>query len=423
MTTRKMFMEGFFLTVLVLIFYASADARLYVDITSPGMRKLPIAVQDFPGLLEGKEVSDTVESDLGFTGVFAMLDKSRQVEGPGSPFSPNNWRPLGVDAVVKGTLEMNPNGEMSATVTVYDVTEANTMMKKQYVTRKDLIRPLAHRIADDIYEAITGQKGIFSSKIAFAGQTGEGRSIFLMDYDGERMKKIVSRGSITMKPHWAPDGKKLAYSSLRNGKWGIFMLDFDSATESSFFSSPGTNLAGDFTPDGKYLLLSSSSKGSPDIYMLHITTKVLSRITYSDGIEVSPSPSPDGSRIVFVSDKSTTPQIYTMLLDGTDVRRISYEGNYSTSPEWSPAGDKIVFASIRGGQFQIFTVNPDGGALTQLTHEGTNDEPSFSPDGRYITFTSTRDGAKGVYIMNADGQQQRRITPRNIRAFGPSWSH
>ncbi|MBF0519347.1 MAG: Tol-Pal system beta propeller repeat protein TolB [Nitrospirae bacterium] len=418
---RKMFVGFVFLTTV--LFYASADARLYVDITSPGMRKMPVAVQDFPGLVEGKEVSDTVESDLGFTGVFTMLDKARQVEGPGAPFSPNNWRPLGVDAVVKGTLETSPNGEISATVTVYDVSESNAMMKKKYVTRKDLIRPLAHRIADDIYEAITGQKGIFSSKIAFVAQGSEGGSIYLMDYDGQRMKRIVSRGSITMKPHWAPGGKKLAYSSLRNGKWAIFMLDFDSAAESVFFSSSGTNLAGDFTPDGKYLLLSSSSKGSPDIYMLHLTTKVLSRITYSDGIEVSPSPSPDGSRIAFVSDKSTTPQIYTMSFDGSDVRRISYEGNYSTSPEWSPAGDKIVFASMRGGQFQVFTVNPDGSSMTQLTQEGTNDEPSFSPDGRYITFTSTRDGSKGVYIMNSDGQQQRRITPRNIRAFGPSWSH
>ncbi|MBF0318301.1 MAG: Tol-Pal system beta propeller repeat protein TolB [Nitrospirae bacterium] len=401
----------------------SASARVYIDINSPGLKRLPIAVVDFAGIAEGTELADIVRSDLDFTGLFAFINKSAYIESAGAPFSPENWRPLGIDAVVKGTAEAAADGTLSIVVSVYDVVESSNILKKKYSSRKDLIRPLAHRIADDIYEALTGQKPYFSSRIAFIGQDGDRKSIYLMDYDGQRAKKIVSRGDITMKPRWSPDSRKLYYSSLRGTRWGIYELDLDAATESKQYSSGATDLVGDITQDGTYMLFSSSGKGSPDIYRLHLGTKILTRITHSDNIEVSPSASPDGKLMVYVSDKSTVPQLYIMNMEGADSRRLTFEGSYNTTPEWSRAGDLIVFTGIVGGRFQVYTIKPNGSELRQLTDTGTNEEPSFSPDGRFITFTSDRDGAKGVYIMTVNGDGQKRISPRNIRAFGPSWSH
>ncbi|KJU86974.1 translocation protein TolB [Candidatus Magnetobacterium bavaricum] len=146
------------------------------------------------------------------------------------------------------------------------------------------MRPLAHKIADDLYEAITGQKGIFSSRITFVGyDNADGRSIYLMDFDGQRMKRIVKKSSLITRPRWSPDAKRLAYSSLnKKGKWVINTLNFDTASETEVFSSKATDLVGDFTPDGKALLLSSSSKGSPDIYMLQLNSKALTPLTYAD---------------------------------------------------------------------------------------------------------------------------------------------
>ncbi|MBF0337822.1 MAG: Tol-Pal system beta propeller repeat protein TolB [Nitrospirae bacterium] len=414
------------LLVLLLVLCAGsvAQGRVYIDVTSPGGRKLPIAVQDFTGIAEGTGVSDIIKSDLQFTNLFSFVDKNAFIETSDTPFNPDNWRPLGVEAVVKGVFEGTADSSLSVTVSVYDVVEARNILKKNYSTRKDLLRPLAHKIADDIYEAITGQKGIFSTRIAFVGyDSGEGRSIYLMDFDGQRIKKIVKKSSLIARPRWSPDGKRLTYSAMKKGKWTINLLNFDTASETEIFSSKATDLVGDFTPDGKALLLSSSSKGSPDIYMLQLNSKVLNPLTYADTIEVSPASSPDGRQIVYVSNRSGSPQLYIMNSDGSDSRRLTFEGNYNTAPDWSPAGDLITFCMTAGGRFQIATVKPDGSGLTVLTSAGNNEEPAFSPDGRYIVFTSDRDGAKGVYAMSVNGEGQHRISPKNIRALGPSWSH
>ncbi|MBF0553429.1 MAG: Tol-Pal system beta propeller repeat protein TolB [Nitrospirae bacterium] len=401
----------------------SAVARVYIDINSPGLKRLPIAVVDFAGIAEGTALADIIRSDLDFTGLFVFINKNAFIEDATAPFNPDNWKPLGIDAVVKGTAEAEADGTLNVVVSAYDVVESSNILKKKYSSRRDLIRPLAHKIADDLYEALTGQKSCFGSRIVFIGQDGDRKSIYLMDYDGQRAKKIVSKGDVTMKPHWSPDGKKLFYSSLRNGRWGIYELDFDTVSEEKLFSSGATDLAGDVTQDGSYLLFSSSSKGSPNIYRLHLGTNVVTRLTHSDNIDVSPSASPDGKSIVYVADRSTVPQLYIMSIDGMDSRRLTFEGNYNTTPEWSRSGDLIVYSGREGGRFQVYTIKPDGTELKQLTDTGNNEEPSFSPDGRLITFTSDRDGVKGVYVMTVNGDGQKRISPRNIRAFGPSWSH
>jgi TolB protein len=191
--------------------------------------------------------------------------------------------------------------------------------------------------------------------------------------------------------------------------------------EKRIFVSRGTNMAGDFLPKGNSFVFSSTKDGTPDLYTYNIDSGTSKKLTSTFGIEVSPAVSPDGQFIAFVSDRGGTPQIYVMRSDGSEVRRVSFEGNYKTSPCWSPTGDRIAFAGRRGKN-QIFIVKPDGSELTQLTDAGNNEDPSFSPDGRYITFTSDRDRTKTIYIMRANGESQHRITPKDLRAFGPRWS-
>jgi TolB protein len=398
--------------------FFNADAKIYIDISSPGFKKLPIAIQEFTGPY-GKEISDTVRNDLEFTGLFTYIDKAAYLESPSKPFNAKNWSSIGAETVLKGAA--TEGKEISVRASLYDVYQGEAILQKGYTTSREFIRLLAHTIANDIYYLLTGEKGVFKTKIAFVGEEKGDKAIYQMDWDGGRMNKISSGGNIILSVRWSRDGSKMIYSAERHRQWGIYLLDFKNMSEKKLFSSRGTNIAGDFSPDGKDVLMSSSRDGKPELYSMDIKGGNVIKLSSSHGIEVSPSVSPDGKQIVFVSDRGGNPQLYTMRRDGSGVRRLTFDGSYNTSPNWSPKGDKIVFSGRRGAN-QILTVNPDGTGLTQLTTQGNNEDPSFSPDGRYITFTSDREGARGVYIMRANGEAQKRITPKHFKAYSPRWA-
>jgi TolB protein len=407
------------LALALISFPIASDAKVYIDVTSPNIKKMPIAIYDFPGP-HGREIAEILRKDLTFTGLFLYVSKSSYIEALSEPFDPQNWTPLGIDAVVKG----NSMGgrTLTVTVTLYDPFEGREILSKQYQSEKELVRPLSHSIANDIYAALTGENGIFRTRIAFVGEAKAEKDIYVADWDGHRSRKLGFKGTLLLSPHWSPDGTKMIYSSEQGRQWGIYLLDFRRMTEKRLFVSAGINLAGDFFPKGDKFAFSSSKGGTPDLYLFDIGSAAASKLTSTYGIEVSPAVSPDGKYIAFVSDRGGSPQIYTMHADGSEVKRVTFQGSYNTSPNWSPLGDRLAFSGRFGGKNQIFTVKPDGSDLMALTDSGNNEDPSFSPDGRYITFSSDREGGKGIYIMRANGESQTRITPRNIRAFGPRWS-
>lgn len=395
------------------------EAKVYIDINSPAFKKLPIAIQEFSGP-SGREISDIIKDDLEFTGLFEQIDRNAYVEAPSQPFNPKNWIPIGAEAVVKGSVK--EDNDFVLTVSLYDVFEDKEIFKKEYATEKKRIRSLAHGIANDLYQVLAGEKGIFNSRILFIADEEGGRSIHIMDWDGKNDMRTGVKGNLILCPRLSRNGKKLIYSAEKSRQWSIYMVDFTEMTERIVFSSKGTNMAGDFLPESDDFIFSSSKDGNPDLYILNQKEKNVIKLTSSYSIEVSPAVSPDGKHIAFVSDRGGSPQIYVMRRDGSDMRRTTFEGSYNTSPSWSPKGDRIVFSGRRGTRNQIFTVNPDSSGLIQLTTEGNNEDPSFSPDGRFITFTSDRDGMKGIYIMRVNGESQRRMTPKNLRAFSPRWS-
>jgi TolB protein len=409
--------------LLLLTFFSSlftaVEAKVYIDITSPLAKKLPIAIYDLPGPL-GREISDIVREDLTFTGLFMCIDKSSYIEPASQQFNQLNWKPLGIEAVVKGA--MTEGQDLAVEITVFDVFDGRQVFSKHYKAEKNILRQLAHNVSNDIYTAFTGLPGIFRTKIAFVAEDDGEKGIHVMDWDGYRVRKLGVKGSLVLAPHWSADGTRIAYSSERGRQWGIYLLDFGKMTERKILASKGTNMAGGFFPKGDAITFSSTKDGTPDIYVLSLKDESVKRLTSTtQGIEVSPVVSPDGSQIAFVSDRGGSPQVYMMRADGSDIRRVTFEGPYNTSPGWSPAGDRIVF-SCRRGKNQICLVKPDGSALMQLTESGNNEDPTFSPDGRHIAFSSDRDGGKGIYIMRSNGEAQKKISPRGLRSYGPRWS-
>lgn len=412
----------FFLFVACTLSLATpAWAKVYIDITSPSLKKLPIAISEFTGP-SGREISDVIKDDLDFTGIFVCLDRNAFLETSSQPFNRNNWSVIGVEAVLKGSIVKSGNN-LIVKASLYDVLEGKEIFKKEYQTNATLLRVMSHAIANDVYKYITGENGIFRTKVAYITRHKDHDSLYLMDWDGYRADNLGGiDGSIILSPHWSGDGSRLIYTSERNRQWGIYLLDFKKMTEKKVFSSSGINMAGDFFPGVDEIAMSSSMSSTPNIYVYRISESRLTRITASRGIDVSPSVSPDGSSVVFVSDRDGSPQIFIMNKEGYDIRRLTFAGSYNTSPSWSPKGDKIVFSGRHGSRNQIFTINPDGSGIMQITDNGNNEDPCFSPDGRYIAFTSDRDGKRAIYIMRANGEAQKRITPKGASAFGPRWS-
>ena len=396
----------------------SAD-KIYIDITSSGIKKLPIAIQPFVG---AKEVSDIVKADMTFTGLFDCLDDAAQIERPDQPFNMQSWKGLGVEMVIKGVATRATAQSLNVTVSAFDVAEGREVLRKEYTAKPDLVRLLAHAVSNDIYKILTGQQGIFKTKIAFIAQKSGLKELHMMDWDGERMYPVGIKGGIILAPHWARDGSKLIYSAEKNRKWGIYQLDINAMRELSTIRLSGVSIVGNFFPDNRRFAFSTARDGYSDISIGDIGGSGSRKIIATPWIDVSPSVSPDGSTIVFVSNRSGSPQLYMSDKEGFNVRRLTFQGNYNTSPQWSPTGDRIVYASMIGGKNQIFTIKPDGSGVTQLTDAGNNEDPSFSPDGRYIAFTSNRQGPTGIFVIRANGEGLKRLTPKGFRAASPGWS-
>ncbi|RJQ13512.1 MAG: hypothetical protein C4560_14080 [Nitrospiraceae bacterium] len=376
-------------------------ARVYIDITSPAIRKLPLSIS-VTGPVEAKEIEGTVKNDLEFTGIFSFVDQ----DVPG--------------AEVTAHLEVSVSDEVTVLWSVTDLIENKEVFRKKYSSSPKSVRAIAHSISNDIYNIITGKDGIFRTKISCLIHSGAGsRGLYLMDWDGFNPIKIVSAG-LTSSHTWSDDGRFLIYSSERNRQWSIYRFDLEDFGETPLYSSPGLNLAGSVSRNT--VAFSSSRDGSAEIYIMDTDGRNVKKLTKSFGIDISPVFSPDGAKIAFVSDRGGTPQIYIMDPDGSNARRITFEGSYNTSPAWSPDGNWLAFVGRKDGKNQVFMIKFDATGLRQLTFAGNNESPSFSPDGMFLAFDSDRDGQTGIFVIRINGEEARRITPKNTRATSPRWS-
>lgn len=426
----------FFFILSLLTFYfsvlTSVEAKIYIDINAPSFRRLPIAVTDFRYLGEaedregyGRKIADVIRGDLDFSGFFDLLDPVSFIEDPKRAgitedrIDFKDWSSVGAEALVKGGIYLDGK-TLIVEARLFDVFQGRMITGKRYTGEIKDLRKIAHKFSNEIVKSFTGEDGIFDTAIAFIVSGNGSKELYVMDYDGYNMRRLTDRGSLNISPNWSPDGKKIAFSSERGRSWGIYLIDIKSKEEKKITTQRGLNISPSFSPDGEKIAFTYSKDGNSDIYIIEGNS--LRRITNNTAIDISPSWSPDGKSIAFVSDRAGSPQIYIMDSNGENVRRITFEGSYNVSPSWSPRGDKILFASRRNGKFEICLINPDGSGLQQLTNEGNNENPYWSPDGRYIVFSSKRNGKIGIYTMRANGENQRLITPKDIRATNPAWS-
>ena len=405
----------------------------YIDITNPFLRKIPIAIPLFtkmsPGVTTEQlsiKASDLLAETLAFTGYFKILDRGAfladpQTDAVFSDINPQNWTSIGAELLITGgVLIKDQMVEME--LRLYDTFKEQLLVGKKYTGGINDQREMVRLFCSEVIYALTGDRGIFNSKIAFVSTNSGNKEIYICDFDGYNPKRFTHTESISLTPAWSSDGKWLAYTSYEKGKADLYIKHL---TEKfgAVIAKNGINITPAWIP-GKFVLAATLSfSGDQEIYLLTGTGKISKRLTYNWGIDLSPTWSPDSKQMAFVSKRSGTPQIYIKNIDSGVVKRLTFQGNYNTQPTWSPKGDILAYSAMEEGRSNIFVIGVDGEGPVQLTHnEGDNESPSWSPDGNLVVFSSTREGSSKVYVLTAYGTDQRRLLSMKGEQTDPEWS-
>ncbi|MCI0483350.1 MAG: Tol-Pal system beta propeller repeat protein TolB, partial [candidate division NC10 bacterium] len=331
---------------------ASASAQVDITVTRTVVQRIPIAVvglRSSGGSDLAAQALSVLVSDLEFSTVFEVLPPSFM------PFNPREVR-LGEEEKVLASLnqlkvqamvvaELTQRGkDLTLEGRVYNVSRGVFLGGKRYFGEATALRSMVHRLADEVVLRLTGERGVASTRIAYASAEKGATELYLMDYDGHNPTLATGNRSINLSPRFSPDGKLLAYTSYRDGNPDLYLLNLESGRRDKVSALPGLNIAPGWSPTGQWLALSLSKDGGTNLYLMRPTGGELRRLTNGYAISVSPSFSPTGRQIVFTSDRGGSPQVYMMDLEGTNLQRLTFEGEYNASARWSPRGDKIAFA-------------------------------------------------------------------------------
>jgi len=372
-------------------------------------------------------------ADVKYSRIFSPLPESYYSYI--RPLDPANiifkdWESINANNLLVGRVTLEAGGDVGFEWRLYDVKPGQAMKAKSYKARKEDLRFMIHKAADDM-TAIWGNKPVFSTKVAFVSDRDGNDEIYLMDYDGANQTRLTFNNVIDYSPALSPDGKLIAYTSYQNLTAGLYILQVYEGRR-----VPVSVRGGNFTPawsaDGKKLAFGSSMDGNQEIYVADVDDDALKRgsfhlrrLTFSTASDISPTWSPTGRQLAFVSDRGGTPQIYTMDAEGTNVQRVSFGGsNWHDSPAWSPAGDRIVYVARVDEIFDLYLLDLMSKRISKLTESNArNESPTWSPDGRHILFTSNmRGGLTQLFSIDYDGANLRQLTTKGQNKL-PGWAN
>lgn len=414
---------------------APSNAEITININGGNVQPLPIAIPNFVGQGDagaiGQQIAGVISSDLQHSGLFQVLDQASFVDRVVDPNAmPNfqNWRAINAQALVTGGMGRAADGRLQADFRLWDVFGSAQLTGKQYFTTPENWRRIAHIIADDIYERLTGEKGYFDTRIAFVDETGPKgnriKRLALMDQDGANVRYLTNGKDLVLTPRFSPTSQQITYMSFGVGDPRVYLLDIGTGQRQLVGNFPNMTFSPRFSPDGGRVVMSLEDNGNANIYSMGLGGGGITRLTTTTAIDTSPSYSPDGSRIVFESDRGGNQQLYVMGAGGGGANRISFgQGRYST-PVWSPRGDLIAFTRQTASGFAIGVMKPDGSGERILTEGFHNEGPTWAPNGRVIMFFRDNGGPGGgpqLWSVDLTGRNEQRI-PTPSYASDPAWS-
>jgi TolB protein len=409
-----------------------ALAELRIQITRGVSEAVPVALVPFAWEAEARppiDVAAVVAGDLASSGRFAPMDRRDMITKPTKPEDVElaDWRLLNVDVVVIGRIAPAGPGRYQVQFHVFDVYRGQPLMGYSLEAPANNLRGAAHRVADMIFERLTGVRGVFSTRIAYvAVDRAEARDryrLVVADADGANAAVIAESAEPVMSPAWSPDGARIAYVSFETGNSAVYVQELSSGKREVVSSGRGINGAPAWSPDGSRLAITRSEQdGNLDIYVIEPGRSGARRLTQNPAIDTEAAWSPDGRSLFFTSDRSGGPQIYEVGVEGGKPRRVTFEGSYNARPRVSPDGKTLAVVHNDRGSFRIAAVDVDRGTVRVLSDGRQDESPSFAANGSMIIY-ATRDAGRAVLsAVSVDGRVQQRIASTEGDVREPVWS-
>jgi len=426
-------MQKIIFTLLFLLVSQLAQAKLEIEIIQGNASALPIAIIPMQWRATDPRpqtgVAEVVSSDLYRSGLFDPLDEEDMVDRPvdAESIRYGTWRLLKVDYLVIGQVKDAPGGTgYDIVYQLFDVHTQEALLSQITTVGFGDLRFGAHRVADAIYEKLTGVAGAFSTRIAYISATGEGMNqnyqLFVADADGFNPQAVVGSPEPLLSPSWAPDGQSLAYVSFEKGNSAIYVQNVATGQRDLVSSGKGINGAPAFSPDGRYMAMTLSASGNPEIYILDLATGQKRQLTEHWAIDTEAAWAPDSKSLYFTSDRGGKPQIYRIPVTGGNPSRVTLEGEYNARASISPDGTRIAMAHGRGNEYRIAVLDTDSGRMRILTPGVLDESPSFAPNGSMILY-ATREGTRGVLsAVSVDGNVRQRLILTEGDVREPAWS-
>ena len=402
----------------------NAQAQFRVEVSGVGLTQVPVGVATFRGEDSSpQKISAIVQADLERSGLFRGVDTTgvNLDENSGPDFS--SWRKRNADALLTGSVSRLADGRFDVRMHLWDVVKGQDLGAKSYAVVQADLRLAAHEIADYVYEKLTGDKGVFSTRIAYVTKRGQGFNLWVADADGESPQSALASPEPIISPAWSPNGRQLAYVSFEARKPTIYVHEIATGKRRLVANFKGSNSAPAWSPDGKTLALTLSRDGGSQLYLLDVTAAGSEprRIAQSSAIDTEPVFTADGRFIYFVSDRGGSPQIYRVPAAGGSPERVTFSGTYNISPALSPDGRWLAYVSRISGAFKLHVMELSSGNSVAITDTIADERPSFSPNSRMLIYATQQQGKEALMTTTLDGKIKARLAGQTGDIREPDW--
>ncbi len=420
-TRRRLLTQAASLPLLSIPFQ-DALAQFRVEVSGAGVTQIPFSAAAFrDNSLINQDIAAIVRADLERSGQFRFVEPLPVRLDETSRPELSAWREKGTDALLTGSVSRLGDGRFDIRFRLWDSVKGQELGGLSLPAGSNALRHAAHKISDYIYEKLTGDKGIFATRIAYVNKVAGAYSLMVAESDGQGEQVAFRNKEAIISPSWAPNGNSLAYVSFESRKPVIYSHDVATGKRRLLANFRGSNSAPSWSPDGRQLVATLSISGGAQIYIMDANGGQPRRLTQSSSIDTEPVFSADGRSIYFVSDRGGSPQIYRMGAAGENPQRLTFSGNYNISPSPSPDGRLLAFISRVGGAFRLHVMDLSNGNVTALSTSNADESPSFAPNSRLIVYATRDLSGEALMTTTVDGRVKTRLTGSQGDIREPDW--